>query len=859
MRHADDDPAREVGAAAREAIAVADEWLAARGRTAFEFQHETWRAYLGGESGLINAPTGTGKTLAAWLGPVLAARRTQSIEPAVGRVSPAQVTRRPRSPGGLERRSLRPRQAAGPRVLWVTPLRALANDLAIALREPLEALGVPWTVEVRTGDTSSSARKKQRERPPEALVITPESVSVLLSYASSHDQLRHLECVIVDEWHELLGTKRGVLLELSLSHLRALNPNLRVWGLSATLPNLPEALHALMGAQHRGRIIRAAAARHIDVDSIIPRNVGHFPWAGHMGSALVPEVIEAIASARSTLLFTNTRAQAEIWYRHIVETRLDWLTTVSLHHGSIDRKLRARIEQGLKSGELRCVVCTSSLDLGVDFPAVDQVIQVGSPKGIGRLMQRAGRSGHRPGETSRIVCVPTHAWELVEIAAARAATQERRIEARRPLRQALDVLIQHIVTLAAGPGFDEAGLLAEVRSTRAYADLSDRDWSWALDFVTRGGTALQGYPQFRRVARAEDGLMRVADSGIARRHRMAIGTITSDSAMVVKFARGATLGTVEEQFIGRLKPGDLFGFAGRVLRLVQVKDMTAYVRMAKARAKNVPRWQGGRLPLSVELADAVLEILGAPSRWPHQPEMRAVAPLLEIQARWSAVPSPETLLVEHVRSREGFHLFVYPFCGRLANEGMATLVAARWARTAAGTFSINANDYGFELLSAVAMPADAHAIEEALSTENLAEDLLASVNLTEISRRQFRDIARIAGLVFQGFPGSGKSTRQIQASSGLVYDVLQRYDADNLLLDQARREVLEAQLEFSRISDALRRVSERRIVVTEPHRFTPLGFPLYASRLQTQLVSTESWQTRIERAARELEAHAMRE
>lgn len=813
-------------------VSIADGWLASQGRLAFEFQHEAWRAYLDGESGLINAPTGTGKTLAAWLGPVLGAR--------------------------LHRDTPRSRSAAGPRVLWVTPLRALANDLAHALREPLEALGVPWTVEVRTGDTSSTARKKQRERPPEALVITPESVSVLLSYASSHDQLCNLDCVIVDEWHELLGTKRGVLLELSLAHLRALNPELRVWGLSATLPNLPEALHALMGTAHSGRIIRAAAARRIEVDSIIPPDVSRFPWAGHMGSALVPQVIAAIAAARSTLLFTNTRAQAEIWYRHIVESRLDWLTTVSLHHGSIDRKLRARIEQGLKSGGLRCVVCTSSLDLGVDFPAVDQVIQVGSPKGIGRLMQRAGRSGHRPGETSRIVCVPTHAWELVEIAAARAATEARRIEARKPLRRALDVLIQHLVTLAAGPGFDERQMLGEVRSTRAFAEISDREWSWALDFITRGGTALQGYPQFRRVGRADDGSMRVTETGIARRHRMAIGTITSDSEMIVKFARGATLGTVEEQFIGRLKPGDLFGFAGRTLKLVQVKDMTAYVRVSNARAKNVPRWQGGRLPLSVELADAVLEILSVPSQWPHHPEMLAVSPLLEIQARWSRVPSPDTLLVESLRSREGFHLFVYPFCGRLANEGMATLVAARWARTAAQTFSINANDYGFELLSSDEISPDEGALGAALSPDNLAEDLLASVNLSEISRRQFRDIARIAGLVFQGFPGSGKSTRQIQASSGLVYDVLRRYDPDNLLLDQARIEVLEAQLEFSRISDALRKVAQRRIVVTAPGRLTPLGFPLWASRLQTQMVSTESWQTRIERAARDLEAQASR-
>lgn len=803
----------------------AERWLAQSGRRAFAFQREAWQAYLRGESGLINAPTGQGKTLAAWVGPLLGAQERATI---------------------------------GPRVLWITPLRALANDLVVNLRDAAAGLNVPWKVEVRTGDTSSSARQRQRNKPPEALVTTPESASILLSYEASHEQLRNLDCIVVDEWHELLSTKRAALLELTLSHLRALNPGLRVWGLSATLPNLDEALSALLGTRVPGQIIRAQETRQIEVDSIVPHDVTRFPWAGHMGSSLVPEVIAAIERARTTLLFTNTRAQAEIWYRSLVEARLDWLTTVSLHHGSIDRKLRTRIEDGLRRGELRCVVCTSSLDLGVDFPQVDQVIQVGSPKGIGRLMQRAGRSGHRPGETSRIICVPTHAWELVEIAASRIAAGERRIEARRPLRRALDVLIQHIVTLAAGPGFDEQQLLAEVRSTHAYTDLSDAEWKWALDFVTRGGTALQGYPQYRRVARAEDGLMRVTDRTIARRHRMAIGTISSDSEMTVKWMNGTRLGTVEEAFIGRLKPGDDFGFAGRVLRLVQVKDMTAYVRASKARRTLVPRWQGGRLPLSVELADAVLELLGNPPEWPNHVEMRVADPLLDVQSRWSTLPSLDILLVERVRSREGHHLFIYPFCGRLANEGIATLIAARWGQQRPQTFSINSNDYGFELLSPTVIDADEARLSAALSTENLAESLLASVNLSEISRRQFRDIARIAGLVFQGFPGSGKTTRQLQASSGLVFDVLQRYDPDNLLLRQSRLEVLEAQLEFSRISAALQRVATRHIVFTEPRRLTPLSFPLWASRLQSQMMSTESWQERIERAARELEAHATR-
>jgi ATP-dependent Lhr-like helicase len=816
------------------ALAAADAWFRSGGRVALDFQLEACSAYLSGESGLINAPTGSGKTLAAWLGPVLEAR----------------MELHGRAGAGARRSRLK--------VLWITPLRALANDLAGNLRAPLQGLGVPWSVGLRTGDTSPAVRRRQGEKPPDALVTTPESVAVMLSHAASHERLADLSCIVVDEWHELLGNKRGALLELSLAHLRKLNPRVRVWGLSATLPNLQEAMQALMGTGRGGAMIRAPADKLIDVQSILPGDVSRFPWGGHMGSGLVPDVVAAIGRARTTLLFTNTRAQAEIWYRSLVEARLDWLTTVSLHHGSIDRKLRARIEDALRAGELRCVVSTSSLDLGIDFPQVEQVIQVGSPKGIGRLIQRAGRSGHQPGGASSILCVPTHAWELVEIAAARTAVAAHRLEARRPLRLALDVLIQHMVTIAAGPGFEPGMLLEEVRSAYSYSDLRDDEWGWALDFVTRGGSALQGYPQFRRVSRAPDGRMRTADLGVARRHRMAIGTISSDTEMIVKWTNGSKLGTVEESFIGRLKPGDDFAFAGRVLRLVQVKDMTAYVRASTARRTRVPRWQGGRLPLSVELTDSVLELLGHAEEWPRHPEMMRIGSVLELQARWSAIPSKETLLVERHSSREGAHLFVFPFCGRLANEGIATLVATRWARERPQTFSVSANDYGFELLSSEPVELDESTVTSVLHARNLAEDLLAGVNLGEISRRQFRDIARIAGLVFQGYPGRGKSTRQIQASSGLVFDVLARYDPDNLLLRQSRLEVLEAQLEFARIAAALERIAPRRIVIKEPPRLTPLAFPLWASRLQTQMVSTESWQQRIERAVRQLELQATR-
>jgi ATP-dependent Lhr-like helicase len=819
-------------------LAPALRWFAASGRRPFPFQLEAWRAWLDGESGLVNAATGSGKTLAAWLGPVL-----EDLS--------SSLTTPPARPPGL-------------RLLWITPLRALANDLVANLREPLRALGSPWRVEARTGDTASSARARQRARPPEALVTTPESLSVMLSFAEAQATLAGLDGVVVDEWHELLGAKRGVQLELGLARLRQLNPRLRTWGISATLPDLEVAQRALLGPGRTGRIVRSDQVRILEIESVIPPTLQRFPWAGHLGLQLLPEVVRAIGAARTTLLFTNTRSQAETWYQALLRARPDWLTELGLHHGSIDRKVREKVEDGLRRGSLRAVICTASLDLGVDFSPVEQVIQVGSPKGIARLMQRAGRSGHRPGETSRILCVPTHAWELLEIAAVRRAVADGRLEPRLPLTRSLDVLVQHCVTLAAGGGFDEDALLHEVRSTHAFASLRDAEWQWVIDFITRGGSALQAYPQFRRVVR-DRGLLRIASADHARRHRIAIGTITSDASMILKWLGGGELGTIEESFVSRLKPRQAFVFAGRVVELVQVKDMTAYVRLASKSSRHVPRWQGTRLPLSVALGEAVLRVLesaGEPAPQPGrplpepEPELVAMRPLLAIQADWSALPRPGRLLVETITSREGFHLFVFPFAGRLVNEGLATLVAARWARDAPRTFSVAANEYGFELLGPEPLPVDEPTLRRLLAPAALLDDLLAAINVSELARRQFRGIARIAGLVDVGPPRRGKSTRQLQASTALVYDVLRQYDAGSLLLAQAEREVLESQLELAPLRAALERAAASELLLRQPRRLTPLSFPLWAERLQTQTVSTETWQQRVERAAARLEAQA---
>lgn len=830
------------------ALQPIEEWFARRGWSPFPFQRKVWQAYLAGESGLIHATTGAGKTYAAWLGPVAEWLAHEALE----RTTPAL------------------------RVLWITPLRALAADTVEALRAPLADLNVPWQVEARTGDTSAAARARQRRRLPTALVTTPESLSLLLTQPEWRDLFADLRLVVVDEWHELLSTKRGVQVELALARLRGLRPDLRVWGLSATMGELDVALDALIpgtGDQpSRGSIVRGLLPKPIVIETLFPDTIERFPWAGHLGLKLLPQVVATIERGETSLVFTNTRSQAEIWYQALLDARPDWAGMLALHHGSLDREVREWVEAALRERRLRCVVCTSSLDLGVDFSPVDQVIQIGSPKGVARLLQRAGRSGHRPGAVSKVTCAPASALELIEIAAARDAIAQERLEARHPLESPLDVLVQHLVTCALGGGFASDELLAEVRSTRAFRRLSDAEWQWALDFVVRGGASLRAYPEFHRVVEHE-GRYSVANETVARRHRVSIGTIVSETALKVQYVRGGTLGTVEESFAARLKPGDVFFFAGKALEFVQLRDTTVFVRKAERREGVTPRWMGGRMPLSTELSRAIRSrIEEARSGVFRGAEMEAVRPLLELQARWSLLPGADDLLIERVQTREGHHLFIYPFEGRLVHEGMAALMAFRLSRLRPITFTMAMNDYGFELLApepaplaeALGAPSDAAngaqqwsiagADAPLFSGERLADDILASLNATEMAKRQFREIARIAGLVYEGYPGE-KSARQIQASSSLMYDVFAQYDPENRLLEQARREVLERQLEQSRLAAALARIAAGRIIVVDAPRPTPFAFPLLVDRLHESL-SSEKLADRVRKMQLALEREA---
>ena len=816
----------------------ATQWFSSRQWKPFSFQRQVWAAIKQGQSGLLHASTGAGKTYAVWFGALNLLAASTATTPS--------ASARARKPA-----------FAPLTVLWITPMRALAADTARALEAPLAELNIPWNVGLRTGDTSSSERARQGRRLPSALVTTPESLTLLLTRADAQTHMSHLRMVVVDEWHELIGNKRGVQLQLALARLRRWNPALIVWGVSATLGNQAHAQQVLL-PQGEGVSVEGKVIKDLHIDTLLPTTLERFPWAGHIGLRMLPAVVAEVESSPSCLIFTNTRAQSELWYQALLDARPDWAGLIALHHGSLAREVRDWVERSLKDGRLKAVVCTSSLDLGVDFLPVERVLQIGSVKGIARLMQRAGRSGHAPGRASRVTLVPTHSLELVEAAAAKAAVAARMIEPRESPHNPLDVLVQHVVSMALAGGFRPDELLTEVRSTWAYQDLSDEQWRWALAFVRHGGHSLTAYPDYQRVEPDAEGRWHVPNARLARRHRMSIGTIVSDASIQLKYwskgGGGKALGSVEEGFIARLKPGDGFLFGGRLLELVRVENMTAYVKRTTGKKAAVPRWNGGRMPLSSELAQAVVAQLDAARHGRFEgPEMKAVRPLLNVQQQWSALPGSETVLAEALKSREGWHVFVYPFAGRQVHLGLASLLAWRISQQRPLSFSIAVNDYGFELLCASEVDWPALLRPELFTAENLLPDVMASLNAGELALRRFREIARISGLVFGGYPGAQKSTRQVQASSGLFYEVFKNYDPDNLLLTQAEEEVLRQELDITRLELTLSDIRSRRLDLQLIERATPFAFPLLVERFRESL-SSEKLADRVARMVKDLEA-----
>lgn len=833
---------------AKDGLAFVREWLASKGLQPFAFQEETWKRYSEGHSGIVTAPTGFGKTFSVFLAVVI---------DFINRHPDFQTLKK----NGLQ-------------LLWITPLRALAKDIGRAMEAALEELNIPWRVAVRNGDTSSAERQRQKSSAPEILIITPESLQLLFATKNYRQMFSELHCVAVDEWHELLGSKRGVQVELALSHIKCLSTTpgisepppggkerqtsqpasskLRIWGISATIGNLNEALHVLLGSDvEHGVIVRAALEKKIQLHTVLPDTVERFPWAGHLGTKMVKQVLPIIRQSRSTLLFTNVRSQAEIWYQTLLEADPELAGAMALHHSAIDGELRSWVEDHLHLGTLKVVVCTASLDLGVDFRPVDTVIQVGSPKGVARFLQRAGRSGHQPNEVSNIYFVPTHSLEIVEAAALEQAYHQGIVESRQPVVMAFDVLIQYLVTRAIGDGFSAYELYREAIATHCFADLTWDEWEWMLAFVTTGGSTLNNYDEYHRVV-CVDGMYRVANRRVAMRHRMNIGTIVGDAVMRVKFLGGGFVGTIEESFISRLKVGDVFVLAGRKLELVMIRDMEALVRRSKAAKAIVPAWMGGRLPLSANFGEVLRATFHqACDANPAHPLLRFLSPLFEKQMEVSHIPRQGEVLLELISSKDGFHLFVFPFEGRLVHQSLASLLAFRLSQLHPISFSMAMNDYGFELLSDQPIPISEDNIRALFNPHNWYRDLQQSINAAELVKRKFRDVAVIAGLLYQNHFGELKRQRHLQNSTSLIYQVLLDNEPAHLLLQQAYNEVLTYEVEAERMHKALERIHGSQIIITRPRKLTPFCFAIAVDSLSRNQLSSEKLEDRIKRMQRQ--------
>jgi ATP-dependent Lhr-like helicase len=824
---------------------VIKQWYGQKEWKQFPFQKEMEATYLAGFSGLLNAPTGSGKTFALFL-PFLADY--------INRCPDTYTTQKNN----------------GLLMLWITPLRALTNDIRKAMQEVCDDLHIPWRIMTRTGDTSAAEKAALKRKLPEVLLTTPESLHLMLAQKEYPKVFQGLQVVVCDEWHELLGTKRGVQVELGLSKLKVLGGNqpvednhsplttrhssLKIWGISATIGNLEQAAEVLLGNDfppEQIKMVRANIDKRLVIQSIIPENIENYSWAGHIGVKLLPQVMEIVAKSKTTLIFTNTRSQSEIWYHAIIDNYPEYAGIMAMHHGSLDNELRNWVEQALHAEALKVVVCTSSLDLGVDFRPVDTVVQVGSPKGVARFMQRAGRSGHHPGAISKAYFVPTHSLELLEGAALKQAIKQGVFESRDPMLLTMDVLIQYMVTLAVSDGFRAEKLYKEVKSTFAFADLRLDEFNQLLVFITNGGKTLAQYDEFLKVE-VENGLYKVNSRRVAMRHRLSIGTITSELSIRVKWLSGGSLGTVEEGFISKLKPGNTFWFAGRSLEFIKVKEMTAYVKKSKANKGLIPSWNGGRMPLSSQLSAVFRDKLDEVAHGIEtDEEVKALKPLFDLQASLSHLPQSHEFLIESFKSREGHHLLFYPFEGRLVHEGMASLLAYRISKIKPASFSIAMNDYGFELLADEDIPIE-QALEDAdfFSINNLIDDIQHSLNSNEMARRKFRDIAHIGGLVFTGYPGQQVKNKHLQASTSLLFEVFNEYEPDNLLVRQAYNEALAFQLEEFRLRAALQRIEKQSIILKTIERPTPFAFPIMVDSLGRERLTTESLEERIAKMAR---------
>ena len=795
---------------------IAENWFHKQNWKPFPFQTQTWTAFLQGKNGLLNAPTGSGKTYALWFPIVL-----NYIK---------------------ENPDYKTKHKPGLKAIWITPLRALSVEIKQAAERVANDLGTQMTVGIRSGDTTAGERAKQKNKMPDLLITTPESLQLLLATKEYAKNFANCSAIIIDEWHELLGTKRGVQMELALSRLKTIAPKMRIWGISATIGNLELAQEVLLGNNSNtfdnSVLIKANISKKITVKSIIPEKMETFPWRGHMGLHLIANVAKIIRKSKTTLIFTNTRSQCELWFQSLLEKYPEFAGEMAMHHGSIARETRVWVENAIKNEELKVVVCTSSLDLGVDFAPVETIIQIGGPKGVARFLQRAGRSGHQPGKESVIYFLATHAMELIEASALKKAAAATIVEDRVPYLNSYDVLIQYLNTLAVSDGFFPDEIYEEVKKTFCFQNLTLENWNWILNFITHGSQSLQAYDEYKKVEIEANGLYKINSKLIAMHHRMQIGTIVSDANLNVKFLGGGYIGSIEEWFVSKLTRGDTFTFAGKKLEFYAIKNMNVLVRLANnKKASKTVSWMGGRMTLSAQMSELLREELYAANTENLSPELKALQPIFERQRRESIVPNTNEFLIETFKTREGFHAIFYPFEGRFVHEALASILSYRISLLSPISFSLAYNDYGFELLSDQEIDMQAVFDNNLFSSEFIHHDLEKSLNATEMARRKFRDIAIIAGLVFTGMPGKPIKTKHLQSGSQLLFEVFRDYEPDNLLLQQAFTETFEHQLEEGRLLQSLERINAQEIIWKKCEKPTPFSFPIITDRLREKLTS----------------------
>ena len=583
----------------------------------------------------------------------------------------------------------------------------------------------------------------------------------------------------------------------------------------------------------------------------------NFPWRGHMGLHLLDEVVPIIKSSKTTLLFTNTRSQCELWFQKIISKYPEFAGELAMHHGSINKETRLWVEQAIRNESLKAVVCTSSLDLGVDFAPVETIIQIGGPKGVARFLQRAGRSGHQPGKESVIYFLPTHAIELIEASALQKAVEKKAVEDRIPYLLSFDVLVQYLTTLAVSNGFFPKDIYPEIKSTFCFQAMTEDDWRWLLNFITKGSQSLQAYDEYKKVEIEEDGRFKVNHRGVAMRHRLQIGTIVSDAMLSVKYMKGGYIGTIEEWFISKLTPGDIFTFAGRNLELVRIKNMQVLVKKSKKKTAKVPSWMGGRMTFSAQMSELLREEMYLASEYDatsgKSEELSALTGIFDRQKKESVIPKSDEFLIETFKTREGYHAIFYPFEGRFVHEALGSLLAYRVSLLSPISFSIAFNDYGFELLSDQEIDMQQVLDNNLFSAEFLMDDLYKSLNATEMARRKFRDIAVIAGLVFTGYPNKLVKSKHLQSSSQLLFSVFRDYEEDNLLYLQSFRETFEHQLEEGRLRQALERINNQKMIWRNCEKPTPFSFPIITDRLREKL-SSEKLEDRIRKMMKSLDS-----